>query len=649
MFVRDAAFVAGGDTQPEIAGDAVRPDRRARSWTAWALGGLLIFIVACRFSQPIEDGDIFWHMAYGSQMADHHTLRVDHSLYSWMPASNQTVYCAWTGELLFLAAWKVLGLAGLFALRYATVLAVLGLLALHARRCGVLARPETLLAMLVMALASVVATLPKPEMLSLVLWNALVFCWFGLLLARERGRNLLPWIYAAPCIVLVWVNTHGGFILAAPFIVITGITGLLTLPRREALHVARAAGLCLVAPMVNPYGPRYPLQLISETLGFTSRPDIAWNNAFQPTFGAAGQYYHLPEFLAWMALGLAAACCLRRKGRLAVVALFLAYVPLYLIYVRSTFPLPAIFAYGVIHLSRGAQPFAHAGLAWQARLRRLGGPLAAVLFLWFGGRALYAAHSHPQTDAWLGFGIAYSQPVDEAEFLAHGHFGPRIYNTYNAGGYLLWRLYPRYKVMVDARSFPYVSWFDELRDFSLSRSMYPFLAFLSRHPADVALADFEQDAVWRSFLNTPGWRPVFYGPSAAVFAPGATGEPVRSAQSLRHMRNGAAAVKVFDFAIAVSDYRTAWDILDQLQGPLRGQVDRGELERMRNYRDGHAALHTHDYQRAWDRFGASFRNHSIDGRDNTILLILKALVAIPADDPRAPKLREGLAHLVGQP
>jgi len=127
MFVRDAAFMAGGDTQPEIAGNAVRPDRRARPWTAWALGGLLIFIVAFRFAQPIEDGDIFWHMAYGSQMADHHTLRVDHSLYSWMPASNQTVYCAWTGELLFLAAWKVLGLAGLFALRYAGVLSMVGM------------------------------------------------------------------------------------------------------------------------------------------------------------------------------------------------------------------------------------------------------------------------------------------------------------------------------------------------------------------------------------------------------------------------------------------------------------------------------------------------------------------------------------------
>jgi hypothetical protein len=96
-----------------------------------------------RFAQPIQDGDIFWHMVYGSQMVDHGTLRVDHSPFSWMPASNELIYCAWTGELLFLAVWKAFGLAGLFALRYAAVLAVLSLLIIFARRQGLLARPET--------------------------------------------------------------------------------------------------------------------------------------------------------------------------------------------------------------------------------------------------------------------------------------------------------------------------------------------------------------------------------------------------------------------------------------------------------------------------------------------------------------------------
>src|SRR6185437_5196248 len=139
-------------------------------WPAALLGLLLVIFIALRFAQPIEDGDLFWHMLYGSQMVSHHSLTVDHSQFSWMPASNRTAYVAWTGELLFLALWKTLGIAGIFLLRYAAVLAVAALFALYARRCGLLARPETWLVILVTVLTSIVATLPKPEMLSLVLW-----------------------------------------------------------------------------------------------------------------------------------------------------------------------------------------------------------------------------------------------------------------------------------------------------------------------------------------------------------------------------------------------------------------------------------------------------------------------------------------------
>src|SRR5581483_4415805 len=96
-----------------------------------------------RFAQPIEDGELFWHMKYGNQMMERHTLVTDHSPYSWMPASNAIVYCAWTGELLFLGLWREFGIAGVFALRYAAVLTVAGLLLCHARQCGLLERVES--------------------------------------------------------------------------------------------------------------------------------------------------------------------------------------------------------------------------------------------------------------------------------------------------------------------------------------------------------------------------------------------------------------------------------------------------------------------------------------------------------------------------
>jgi hypothetical protein len=119
------------------------PSERANTRLAAILSLLLLAVVGLRFAQPIQDGDIFWHMVYGAQMVAHGTLRVDHSLFSWMPASNDLIYCAWTAELLFLAVWKAFGITGLFALRYACVAVFLALLGVYAHRLRLLARPET--------------------------------------------------------------------------------------------------------------------------------------------------------------------------------------------------------------------------------------------------------------------------------------------------------------------------------------------------------------------------------------------------------------------------------------------------------------------------------------------------------------------------
>jgi hypothetical protein len=336
-----------------------------------------------------------------------------------------------------------------------------------------------------------------------------------------------------------------------------------------------------------------------------------------------------------MALGLLAACALRRRGWGLVLLLFAAYTPLFFLYVRSTFLLPAIFGYGFLFLVR------------DVRWHRLAPVLACVLFLFFGVRAMDQALQHTESGAWIGFGIGYSQPVDEAEFLAQGNYGPRIYNTYNAGGYLMWRLFPRYRVMVDARSFPYLAWFEELQQFTRTEDPNEFQAFLNRHPGDVALVDFQEDAVWRSFLKTANWRPAFYGPAAAVFVhEDQFRGRVEAAASLQHLRNGRDGARIFDFATAVGDYRTASRLLDQMEGPLHQQVDPADLDRMAKYRAGHEALRAGDYSRAWECFEASFRHHAFEGQDKTTLVLLRALVKVGTGDPRAAALRTGLTHLV---
>ena len=74
-----------------------------------------------------------------------------------------------------------------------------------------------------------------------------------------------------------------------------------------------AAVLCALATAVNPYGLRYPLQLLDTALGRTARPDIAWNNAFQPDARGGWPVFPFAGVSGRMALAVVAACALRRR------------------------------------------------------------------------------------------------------------------------------------------------------------------------------------------------------------------------------------------------------------------------------------------------------------------------------------------------
>ena len=66
-------------------------------------------------------------------------------------------------------------------------------------------------------------------------------------------------------------------------------------------------------------------------------------------------------------------------------------------------------------------------------------------------------------------------PVRVANFLIENHIEGKMFNLYNKGGYLLWRLYPKYKVFFDSR----VLNFDVIRDGQIIETAL-------RHPGDKA-------------------------------------------------------------------------------------------------------------------------------------------------------------------
>jgi hypothetical protein len=650
------------------AGDSHRTIR----FSLWAC---LFLVVAFRFAEPFLDGDLFWHMAYARQMLARGTLIPDHTAFSWTPATDTMIYCAWAAELWLYWLWTWLGPWSLFALRYIVVLGVVALAARYARVAG-MGRAVIVPAVLVLfVLMSNVGTIIKPELFSFFFLNVVVWIYFRAKVARANGRDPAAAFYVVPAIVAVWVNHHGGFILAAPFLAATAAGEWLNARASRALafskaslkHLVCAWALCGVAVTLTPYGVRYPIQLVQDyVLGRTPRPDVAWNAAHQAVFSRATLSLHLAEFLAILGGALLVLLVsLARKARdtervdWSVVLLNAIYLALYLPQLRTTYAWPVIGTYSVFYLlfllSRLAgsdrERLEMRSLWTQGAFASLGIGLAIFL----SARAVYEARYRPLDKSWLGFGISDVNPVAEAEFLAAARVGPRLYNIFDSGGYLLWRLDPAYKVMTDSRSFPYLSWFDEQRRFTDGEI---FDEFLRKYPADVAVIDLTKELTVRHFLNAPNWRLVYFGPTAAIFATSAVTIPAAAIavapDRFRELRNPATAERVFHFATLAGDFRVAWQALDQLEARHRRSVETDVLRSAEAYRDAHRAIRSGDFVRARQLFAAGLRGPVVSRRDARILELLRTvdqtqrspataaaialeLKELAAEDPKDPR------------
>lgn len=562
----------------------------------------LALLVGVRYAGPTLDGDLFFHLAYARQFLDRGTLIADHGAWSWTPTSNAMIYCAWAGQLGLFALHSLGGLPLLFALRYVVIASILVLLARFAVRHrlfrGAASGSLAMAVLAAVAAGSLSGSIIKPELFSLLLLHLFLATFTRLLAAagtegEVRASRRLTWL--APLLVLVWVNTHGAFVLLAPFLVATWVGTRLDrhwspgfgLSVASLRRLSIAWLLCAVAVLATPYGWRYPAQLLGDLgLGATARPDAAWNQSHRAILLGGDWELRYGPVLLVMSLALVGLLALhlglgRGGQRLPFTAILAnaAYVPLTFAFARATYWWPAVFGWTALYLLARARS-GNLVATLPVVIRRRGGATvtgcatAATMIL--AGFSIDEALRRPIEGSWLGFGIRALDPVVEAEYLDQrlrrepndGHLDSpsepvRLYNSFDAGSYLLWRLDPNYQVMTDARSFPYLSWWDDQLRFALGET---FEDFLAKYPADIAVVDHRQGRVQRNFLSSAAWLPVFYGPAAAIFVrrgtelPGEVQTPPPHA-GLDQVRSAIAALRASDFALAVGDPQTASELV----------------------------------------------------------------------------------------
>jgi hypothetical protein len=390
------------------------------------------FVMAAR---NVVDPDLWWHLKTGEYIAAHHA--VPHAdLFSYTRAGKPWTVHAWLSDLFIYFVFQVGGWAGLIV-TFAVIVAG-AFLILYERT------PQKPYISGVLTLWAAWATAPlwgvRPQMLSLLLTSL----WLLLLERSERKPNLLWWTLP---LTLLWVNLHAGFalglallalFLAGEFIERTLGDAKVSFGRLRLLGITLAIDLLLVP--FNPNGMklyRYPL----ETLRSRSMQSYIAEWA-SPNFHRADYW----PFLFLLLATVAAMLWSWNRLRLRDVLLLLASTASGLASVRF---IPFFVLVAVPILSQAIQMRAIS----QRKVLRRQLPFPALLnaltllamAVFTAAHVSYVIERQPQSESasFPSGAVAYLQ--------AHAAVNP-IFNHYDWGGYLIWKLYPATRVFIDGRA-----------------------------------------------------------------------------------------------------------------------------------------------------------------------------------------------------
>ena len=419
---------------------------------------IAVSLLAALFAlHRLFDLDVLWHLKTGGWILD--AGRVPWTdPFGGITAGEPWLDVAWGGQIAAALIVRVLGLTGLQLLMVALVLGTLLLFARSAPRT-----PLVLVSTLLFVILCGQRFLVRPDLLAFPLTLLAVE-----LLERIRLGSR-PALAGVALLSAVWVNTHGSFILV-PILIVAGALGSVRSPAPAAIlrSYGAALGIFFLGSLVNPYTFRiYRLftpyfRSLLASVGLLPSAEYLGVAEWTPTWRAAAFDPIFPT-LAFLLFFLVLIVSFLRVAGSVPLSRVLGAVAL------------AVLGLGAV---RNLLPFGAAALAVIAfnerdRLRRDRGGVEGRGRFALGGRAagigiaagvLAVAGTFCRavlTDGYYvrrnlpivtGIGV-YPDLVPEGAigWLA-GHEPPgRLFNNYNSGAYLLYRLHPGVRPYIDAR------------------------------------------------------------------------------------------------------------------------------------------------------------------------------------------------------
>lgn len=388
---------------------------------------------------PIQDPDFWWHLKSGEVMAQNGGLLqsdpfnfTGDGVVSNAEATILKGYWLW--QLTAYSLYSLFGFNGIYLLNFLTITAMAGVVFHQMQRLRVGDTLTILLLAVGFYLFSVSYALERPQVISF-LFSAILLGQFSRVRDGEKFGLTLP------LLMMFWANLHGGFVVGDILLLTFAFGAVIEyrhdLPRLR--HIFLWVALGIGASLLNPTGILTFCRLSGASVSGT----VIAIREFQSTI-IRFQQGHWSDAILWLLIAL---YCLgiwwsrRIYWPELMVAIFLAYIS-------------AKYGRNIGFFSLGMLPVIGWNLqnGWVMRGWRMIPAckyfivfLMTVFLLWQAGCLWQQGRNKGGDSLFLLDGAS--------SFILSSGIRGKMFNSYEAGGHLLWKLYPAHQVFIDGRGF----------------------------------------------------------------------------------------------------------------------------------------------------------------------------------------------------
>ena len=439
----------------------------------------LLILVFLTYANRVDDLDLWWHLKQGQLIYETHTIpQKDEFAYTTeipesiskigknevatteLPSESNNQYWStsikrnWLSQLIFYLVYLLTGFTGIGILKSAIFVLAYFVLYLAMQRRGA-GRLSSFLVLCLIAVIGVDFNYTRPQLFSFLLFPCVLYTLYDF---RKGGRS----VYFLPPLMLIWSNLHGGFILGVLIIFAFtfaeflkyllnnkfGIYKFSSLSKQELKTLGIFSIGSGIAGLINPVSYKvFLFPLIQERSLFATIEEYHRPMLYE---------YHAYWFM--LAMVIIFTLILIRKRNLDITELFLSVIVI----------LPSLKGIRyIIFFALGTGIFLAYSMTYASTRLKEWGPFKKVvnnpklsgtdlknyLLLSAVSLSVIILMITGTSGKILKLDVGENRyPSGAVAFIQKNRISGNMFNPYNWGGYLVWKLYPGYRVFIYGRS-----------------------------------------------------------------------------------------------------------------------------------------------------------------------------------------------------